>query len=127
MNARSRPVSPHLQIYRWQITSVLSILHRMTGMALVAGLFALTWWLVAAAYGPGAFATAQSFFASWLGRLLLFGWTFCLFYHLANGLRHLAWDMGKGFELPTLRITGWVVVVAAVVLTIGTWLAAYAA
>jgi succinate dehydrogenase / fumarate reductase, cytochrome b subunit len=90
----SRPLSPHLQIYRPQITSVLSISHRATGLALSLGTLLLVWWLVALARGPEAFASVQSFVGSWLGRLLLLGWTFSLFFHLANGIRHLCWDAG---------------------------------
>lgn len=127
MATGNRPLSPHLQIYRWQITSVLSILHRFTGVALVFGALLLAYWLTAAVYGPEAFARAQAFMGSWFGRLILFGMTFALFYHLANGVRHLAWDVGWGFELVTLRRTGIVVVVVACVLTVLAWIAAYAA
>jgi succinate dehydrogenase / fumarate reductase cytochrome b subunit len=127
MATGNRPLSPHLQVYRWQITSVLSILHRFTGVALVFGALLLAYWLTAAAYGPEAFARAQAFLGSWFGRLILFGMTFALFYHLANGVRHLAWDIGWGFELVTLRRTGIVVVIAAFVLTVLAWIAAYAA
>ena len=116
-----RPLSPHLQIYRRQITSVLSISHRATGVALSVGTLLLVWWLVALASGPAAFATAQGFIGSWLGRLLLLGWTFSLFFHLANGIRHLFWDAGYGFELKTTYASGWTVVVASVVLTVLAW------
>ncbi|HEX7006050.1 MAG TPA: succinate dehydrogenase, cytochrome b556 subunit [Alphaproteobacteria bacterium] len=125
MNKTSRPLSPHLQIYRPQITSVLSILHRITGVALAIGTFLLIWWLVAAASGREAFEAADGFMASWLGRLLLFGWTFALFFHLCNGIRHLAWDAGRGFELKTVSVTGWLAVGAAVALTIISWIAGY--
>ena len=121
-----RPLSPHLQIYRWQLTSVLSILHRATGVALAVGTLLLVYWLVAAAAGPDAFATAQAFIGSILGRLLLFGWTVALFYHLANGIRHLLWDAGRGFELRTAYASGWTVVVAAVALSLIAWIAGYA-
>lgn len=126
MATGNRPLSPHLQVYRWQITSVLSILHRLTGVALVFGALLLAYWLTAAAYGPEAFARAQAFMGSWFGRLILFGMTFALFYHLANGVRHLAWDAGWGFELTTVRRTGIAVVVLAFVLTVLAWIAAYA-
>jgi len=116
-----RPLSPHLQIYRRQITSVLSISHRATGVALSVGTLLLVWWLVALASGPAAFATAQGFIGSWLGRLLLLGWTFSLFFHLANGIRHLFWDAGYGYELKTTYASGWTVVVASVVLTVLAW------
>ena len=122
----SRPLSPHLQIYRWQITSVLSILHRFTGLALSVGTLLLVWWLVALASGPDAFATAQAFVGSWLGRLLLLGWSFSLFFHLANGIRHLFWDAGYGFEIKTTTASGWAVVVASVALTVIAWVAGLA-
>ncbi|MEO5335897.1 MAG: succinate dehydrogenase, cytochrome b556 subunit [Magnetospirillum sp. WYHS-4] len=126
MNTRNRPLSPHLQIYRPQITSVLSILHRLTGAALWIGALAFTYWLAAAVYGPEAFNRTQVFLASWFGRLILFGWTFCLFYHLSNGVRHIAWDYGWGFELKQLRATGGMVVAASLVLTLLAWIVAYA-
>jgi len=117
MTPAQRPLSPHLQIYRWQLTSVMSILHRATGIALTVGSVFLVWWLVAAASGGRAFAQAQWFFGSWLGLLMLLGWCFCFFYHLCNGIRHLAWDAGYGFELTTTYRSGYVVVAASTVLT----------
>ena len=126
MPSPPRPLSPHLQIYRWQLTSVLSILHRITGLALVAGTLLLVYWLVATAANPAAFATAQEFIGSILGRLLLFAWTVALFYHLANGIRHLLWDAGRGFELRSVYASGWAVVIAAVALSLITWIAGYA-
>ena len=127
MEPHQRPLSPHLQIYRPQITSVLSILHRMTGVALAFGAILLTYWLSAAAYGPEDFVRAQGFMGSWFGRLVLLGLTFSLFYHLCNGIRHLAWDAGWGFELPKLRITGWLVLISSIILTAVTWVLAYKA
>ena len=121
-----RPISPHLQVYKPQLTSVLSILHRITGVGLGAGTLLLAWWLVAAAYGPDQFETARAFIASWLGRLLLFGFTFALFYHLCNGIRHLFWDAGWGFELKTVYTSGWLVVIASLGLTAVSWIAGYA-
>ena len=126
MTTGNRPLSPHLQVYRPQITSLLSIVHRLTGVALAAGALLLGYWLTSAAYGPETFAFAQGFLASWFGRLILFGMTFALFYHLLNGIRHLAWDAGWGFEMETLKLTGWLVIAATVVLTLITWIAAYA-
>jgi succinate dehydrogenase / fumarate reductase cytochrome b subunit len=116
-----RPLSPHLQIYRPQITTVLSISHRLTGLALAVGTLLLVWWLVALASGPEAYATVQGFVGSWLGRLLLLGWTFSLFFHLANGIRHLFWDAGYGFDLKTTTASGWTAVAASVVLTLLAW------
>ncbi|MRG71986.1 succinate dehydrogenase, cytochrome b556 subunit [Alphaproteobacteria bacterium HT1-32] len=121
MATKARPLSPHLQVYRPQITSVLSISHRITGIALAVGTILLVYWLGAAAAGPEAYATAQGFIGSWFGLLLLAGWSFCLFYHLANGIRHLFWDAGKGFEIETMELTGKIVVAAAVILTVLAW------
>ena len=97
-----RPLSPHLQIYRPQITSTLSIMNRITGVALSAGTLLMAAWLIAAASSPDAFYGVQAFTGSWFGRLLLFGWTVALFYHFFNGIRHLAWDAGYGYDSPLL-------------------------
>lgn len=122
---RERPLSPHLQIYRWQWTMVMSILHRMTGVALAVGTLLLVYWVFAAATGPLAFERAQSLISHWVGRLLLFGWSFALFYHLCNGIRHLAWDAGKGFELRAAYLSALLVVVVSIALTALAWLAGY--
>ena len=127
METRQRPLSPHIGIYRPQITSVLSILHRMTGIALAFGAILLTFWLSAAAYGPEAFSQAQKLMGSLFGRLILFGLTFSLVYHLCNGIRHLAWDIGWGFELSKLRATGWIVLIASIFATGVIWVLAYKA
>jgi succinate dehydrogenase / fumarate reductase cytochrome b subunit len=127
MPLQERPLSPHLQVYRWQLTSVMSILHRTTGVALAVGTLLLVYWLIAAAAGPNAFATAQGFMGSILGRILLFGWTVALFYHLCNGIRHLFWDAGLGFELNSAYASGWAVVIATVLLSLAAWIAGYAA
>ena len=121
----NRPLSPHLQVYRPQLTSMLSILHRITGVALAVGTLLLVYWLAAAATGPDAFATAQELVGSVLGRLLLFGWTVALFYHLCNGIRHLFWDIGYGLELPEVYRSGWLVIGATVVLTLASWILGY--
>ncbi len=117
----ARPLSPHLQIYRPQLTSVLSITHRATGVALAVGTLLLVWWLIAAATGPEEYAVVQTVMSSWIGRLLLLGWTVALFYHLCNGIRHLFWDAGYGFELRTTYISGWLVILATLALTALTW------
>ena len=117
----SRPLSPHLQIYRPQLTSVLSILHRITGGALVIGTLLLVYWLTAAASGPDAYATAQDWIGSWIGVLALLGWTWALFYHLCNGIRHLVWDAGYGFELGTVTVSAWVTLAVSGGLTIIAW------
>jgi succinate dehydrogenase / fumarate reductase, cytochrome b subunit len=127
MPSQERPLSPHLQVYRWQLTSVMSIVHRVTGVALAVGTLLLVYWLIAAAVGPGAFAAAQEFIGSILGRTLLFGWTVALFYHLCNGIRHLFWDAGRGFELRAAYASGWTVVIVTVVLSVIAWIAGYAA
>jgi succinate dehydrogenase / fumarate reductase cytochrome b subunit len=119
----SRPLSPHLQVYRPQITSVLSITHRVTGVGLSFGLLLLTWWLVAAATGAESYATVAGFLGSWFGLLVLFGFTFANWYHFCNGIRHLVWDAGYGYELPAVYLGGWVVVGASLGLTLLTWVA----
>lgn len=114
----ARPLSPHLQIYRPQITSVLSVFHRLTGIALGFGTLLLAWWLIAAAGSPEAFARVQWFLGSWLGVLLLVGWTAALFYHFCNGIRHLWWDSGRGFSIAEVERSGKLAVAASVVLTL---------
>lgn len=125
MAGHPRPLSPHLQVYRRQLTSVTSILHRFTGIGLSVGLLYLVCWLTAAASGLEAFDKLQSFNGSIIGRLLLLGWTVAFFYHLLNGLRHLAWDAGWGFELPTAYKTGYAVLIGTAVLTIAAWVIGY--
>ncbi len=127
MAADNRPVSPHLGVYRWQITMTMSILHRATGVALAVGTLALVYWLVAAGMGPESYAQAQWVFGTWLGQFLLWGWTFSLFYHLCNGIRHLAWDAGWGFQIKTVYITGYAVWVVAAALTAAALWMAYGA
>jgi succinate dehydrogenase / fumarate reductase cytochrome b subunit len=118
MPARGRPTSPHLWIYRWQIGNTLSILHRFTGAALAAGLLALSYWFVSLAGGPDSFAAATRLFASPLGLAVLLGWTFSFLFHLLNGVRHLFWDAGKGFERTPRHVSGWLAVLGAVALTV---------
>ena len=127
METGNRPLSPHLQIYRWQWTMLLSITHRATGILLAVGALMLVLWLVSLAQGPQAFAPMQSFLASSFGRLLLFGWTWALLYHLANGLRHLFWDAGIGLELPAAQASGYTVMIGSIALTVVVWIAAYIA
>ena len=121
----NRPISPHLQVYRPQLTSMLSILHRITGVALAIGTILLVYWLIAAASGPEAFASAEALIGSRLGRILLFGWIFALYFHLANGIRHLFWDAGFGFELKTVYASGWTAVALAVALTLVSFIAGF--
>ena len=120
-----RPLSPHLQVYDMlQLTSALSISSRITGAAWGVGLALLVWWLVAAASGPSAFATVQWFMSSWLGLLGLFGMTGAAWYHTLNGVRHLAWDAGYGYDIPSTYRTGRLVLVGTVVMTLLTWVIA---
>ncbi len=121
-----RPLSPHLQVYRWQISNTLSILHRLTGVALAAGAVVLVAWLLAVASGPAAFLRIAAVLRSIPGQLVLLGVTFAFCYHLANGVRHLAWDAGYGFDKHTARRSGAAVVAIAAVLTIAIWVAAFA-
>jgi succinate dehydrogenase / fumarate reductase cytochrome b subunit len=122
-----RPLSPHLQVYKPQITSVLSIMHRATGVAASVGTLLFAWWLIAAASSDGAYAGVSGFMRSPIGIIVLFGWTAALWYHFCNGIRHLAWDAGFGFDLPDVHRTGWAVVAATALLTVVTWIAIVAA
>ncbi|MGI9491113.1 MAG: succinate dehydrogenase, cytochrome b556 subunit [Geminicoccaceae bacterium] len=123
MAKANRPLSPHLQIYRWYLTMALSIAHRASGMALAFGLLLLSWWLLALASGPEAFAFVEWWKDSFIGVLVLFGYTFVLAYHLSNGIRHLVWDAGYGFEPDVAQKSGVAVLIAAGVITLLTWLA----
>ena len=117
-----RPLSPHLQIYRPQLTSMLSILHRATGIALAVGALYLAVWLMCAAASPRTYAVFQSFNVSIVGRIFLGGWLFCIFYHLCNGIRHLFWDAGYGFELKDAYRSGWIVVAVSLAATVVAWI-----
>lgn len=125
MNRSNRPLSPHLQVYRFQWNMALSMLHRVTGVALGIGTLLLAWWLIAAAAGPEPYAVVQGFVSTIPGRFVLLGFTFALFYHLCNGVRHLAWDVGVGFDPRAARTSGWAVLVAGVALTVIAWWAGY--
>lgn len=118
VNRGNRPLSPHLQVYRPQITSILSILHRITGVALTLGTVLVAWWFLAAATGPGYFQFVDGLLTSWIGTLILLGSAWALCFHFCNGVRHLVWDMGYGFELPMVTQSGLVVVGASFVLTL---------
>jgi succinate dehydrogenase / fumarate reductase cytochrome b subunit len=122
MTVRRRPRSPNVQIYRPQLTSVLSIGHRLSGVLLSLGTVLLIAWLLAAASGPEAYAVVQGVVHSFPGSALLLAWTFAVFYHLCNGIRHLFWDCGKGLELGSIYASGWAVVIASIVLTAAAWL-----
>jgi succinate dehydrogenase / fumarate reductase, cytochrome b subunit len=118
MPARPRPTSPHAEIYRWQIGNTLSILHRVTGAALALGLVALSYWLVSLAGGPDSYISAARFFKGPIGLIILLGWTFAFLFHLLNGIRHLFWDAGRGFERTQRRLSGWAAVLGAIALTL---------
>ena len=117
-----RPLSPHLQVYRPQLTSMLSILHRATGIALSVGAIYLATWVIYVAASPKAYALFQSFNVSIVGRIVLGGWLFCAFYHLCNGIRHLFWDAGYGFELKDAYRSGWIVVAVSLIATAVSWI-----
>ena len=117
---KPRPLSPHLQVYKPQLTSMLSILHRGTGVFLSLGTVLLVCWLAAIAAGPDAYAGFQAMSSHWFMQLLLLGWAFSLYYHLCNGIRHLFWDVGRGFEMEDLYRSGWIVLFAALILTAAT-------
>jgi len=122
VNRGNRPLSPHLQIYRPQLTSMLSIIHRITGVGLALGAVLVVWWLLAAATGAGYFATVDGLLTSWIGYLVLLGSTWALAYHMLNGIRHLFWDMGHGFEIETVERSGMAVVIGSGLLTVLLWL-----
>ncbi|ALG89239.1 MULTISPECIES: succinate dehydrogenase, cytochrome b556 subunit [Actibacterium] len=118
VNRGNRPLSPHLQIYRPQLTSITSILTRITGNALLVGAILVVWWFLAAASGPEYFAFADGIITSWLGDLVMFGSVWALWYHALAGVRHLIWDTGRGLELPVAMKLGWAAIIGSVVLTI---------
>jgi succinate dehydrogenase / fumarate reductase, cytochrome b subunit len=120
MAQRARPLSPFLQ-YRWQYTNTLSILHRITGVLLSLGFFLLIYWLVAVAGGPERYARALETLLSWPLQLVLFGSAFAFCYHLLNGIRHLFFDMGHGFELATARKSAYATAAGAVALALLVW------
>ncbi len=123
---QGRPLSPHLQIYRWSWTMAMSIFHRATGTALYAGTLLLAVWLVAAASGKASFDTAQWLAGSWAGRLVLFGYTFALMHHMVGGLRHFVWDLGHGYEAQQRMNMARLTLFISAPLTILIWIAAYA-
>ena len=122
MSTEGRPLSPHLTIYRWPVTMTLSILHRMTGVALSVGLIAFVAWLEAIAYDAVPYAAVTEFMGSFPGQVLLLGWCFSFFFHLSNGVRHLIWDTGRLFEKSQADASAWFVLGATVVMTAAFWL-----
>ncbi len=119
--APNRPLSPHLQVYRPQITSVLSILHRITGVVLAVGIIPLVYWFSGLAGGPEAYVSAYALLSSVPVQILIFGWVLSFSYHLLNGIRHLMWDAGWGFEIQQVITSGWAVVAGSVVITLIVW------
>jgi succinate dehydrogenase / fumarate reductase cytochrome b subunit len=127
MTARiERPLSPHLQIYRVTLTMAMSIAHRATGLALYVGTLLLVWWLVAAASGPTAYANVQAFIGSFIGRLIIFGYTWALMHHLLSGIRHFVWDLGYGFKPNEREALTWGALIGGISLTVLLWIIAYA-
>ena len=116
-----RPLSPHLQVYKWPVSMALSIGHRISGVGLAIGTLLMTWWLVAAALSDGAFAAVQGVLSSVIGVIALMAWTAALIFHLFSGIRHLMWDIGVGFDDRSYRTSGWTVVVAVVAVTLIVW------
>lgn len=121
-----RPLSPHLQIYRWTWTMTMSIVHRATGVALYAGTVLLAIWLLSMSSGPAAYERTSSFFGSWLGLLILFGYTWALLHHMLGGVRHLVWDFGYGMEPGTRFAMARLTLFISVPLTIFIWIVAFA-
>ncbi len=125
MSSTKRPLSPHLSIYKPQITTVLSITHRITGVALYAGTILLIIFIAVVAYTPENHTKLHECLASAFGRTILFGWTLALYFHLFNGIRHLFWDMGKGFDIPSVNKSGWAVVIFTIIASLASWAVAY--
>ncbi|MEO1650082.1 MAG: succinate dehydrogenase, cytochrome b556 subunit [Pseudomonadota bacterium] len=121
-SADNRPLSPHLQIYSMRINMAMSIVHRITGVALYFGTLLLAWWLISAAVSPEAFAFATDIMGSWIGLLVLFGYTWALLHHMMGGLRHFVWDFGYGFHLRNVDLLCWGSLIASITLTLAIWL-----
>lgn len=120
-----RPLSPHLRIYRPMLTMMMSIFHRITGAALYFGTLLLAWWLLAIASGPNAYATVQWFMNSWLGHLILFGYTWALVHHMLGGIRHLIWDAGYGFGPSEREWLARATIIGSIGLTLILWAVGY--
>jgi succinate dehydrogenase / fumarate reductase, cytochrome b subunit len=120
-----RPLSPHLQIYRPELTMVMSIVHRLTGAGLYFGSILLVWWLAAAAAGGSYFVFVHGLFVSWLGLLVLFGFSWALVHHFLGGIRHLIWDTGRGLDLPTAQRMAQINLAGSIVITIAIWIAGF--
>ena len=125
MSETKRPTSPHLQVYSWSLEMALSILHRATGAALGGGALLVTWWIIAVASGPDAYEQFRTIMSSLVGKAFLFAFTFSLMLHLCNGIRHLFWDMGMGFELKDTHRSSKLVLFTSIVLTVLSWAIGY--
>lgn len=125
--SRQRPLSPHLTVYRWPVTMTVSILHRVTGGALYFGTLLIAWWLLAAATSERQFDLANAVFGSWVGRIVLLGYTWALVHHMLGGIRHLIWDTGTGLEKHTASSMARLQIAAPIVLTLLIWIAGYTA
>jgi succinate dehydrogenase / fumarate reductase cytochrome b subunit len=119
-----RPLSPFMT-YRWTLTMAMSIVHRITGIALYAGTLLMAWWLIATASGPGAYANIQGFTSSWIGRVIVFGYTWALLHHMLSGIRHFAWDLGYGFGPNEREWLTRAALIGSVTLTVLVWIVAY--
>ena len=122
MNDSKNPLSPHLQIYRWQISSLLSITHRITGILNLLGLIFISAWISSAGIGENLFEYFSVFLKSFIGKFILIGFTWSISYHLLSGIRHFFWDLGYGYEIKTVNISGVIVVVSSLLLTVFLWL-----
>lgn len=119
-----RPLSPFMT-YRWTLTMAMSIVHRITGVALYVGTLLMAWWLIATASGPGAYANIQGFTSSWIGRVVVFGYTWALLHHMLGGIRHLIWDLGYGFGPSEREWLTRAALIGSITLTIVVWIVAY--
>ena len=124
---RARPISPHLQIYRPMLTMMMSIVHRITGFGLYFGMLLLAWWLIAAASGPNAYAKIEWFMGTFIGRLILFGYTWALIHHMLGGIRHLIWDTGRGLGPVEREWLAAVNLIGSIALTLVLWIVGYLA
>ena len=122
MNNSKNPLSPHLQIYRWQISSLLSIIHRITGILNLLGLIFISAWISSAGIGENLFEYFSVFLKSFIGKFILIGFTWSMSYHLLSGIRHFFWDLGYGYEIKTANISGVIVIVSSLLLTVFLWL-----
>jgi len=122
MNDPKNPLSPHLQIYRWQISSLLSIAHRITGILNLLGLIFISAWISSAGIGENLFEYFSVFLKSFIGKFILIGFTWSISYHLLSGIRHFFWDLGYGYEIKTVNISGVIVIVSSLLLTVFLWL-----